>query len=162
MQPRIETITEKKLIGQKLNMTFATNKTAQLWQSFMPRRREITSSIGTSLYSLQVYLPSHFDNFDPNNAFDKWALVEVANFDHVPDGMEAFTLIGGLYAVFAYKGSSTDTRIFEYIFTNWLPSSGYALDDRPHFEILGDQYKNEDPNSEEEIWIPIKKIQDFC
>jgi AraC family transcriptional regulator len=35
-------------------------------------------------------------------------------------------------------------------------SKEYELDDRPHFEILGDKYKNNDPNSEEEIWIPIK------
>jgi AraC family transcriptional regulator len=40
--------------------------------------------------------------------------------------------------------------------TEWLPNSAYALDDRPHFEALGEQYKNNDPNSEEEIWIPIK------
>jgi len=30
------------------------------------------------------------------------------------------------------------------------------LDDRPHFEVLGDKYKNADPDSEEEIWIPIR------
>ena len=32
----------------------------------------------------------------------------------------------------------------------------YTLDDRPHFEILGEKYKNQDPDSEEELWIPIK------
>jgi hypothetical protein len=26
----------------------------------------------------------------------------------------------------------------------------------PHFEVLGDKYKNNDPSSEEEVWIPIK------
>jgi AraC family transcriptional regulator len=29
------------------------------------------------------------------------------------------------------------------------------LDDRPHFEVLGEKYKNNDPTSEKEIWIPI-------
>lgn len=29
----------------------------------------------------------------------------------------------------------------------WLPNSDYLLDDRPHFELLGDKYKNNDPNS---------------
>jgi AraC family transcriptional regulator len=46
---------------------------------------------------------------------------------------------------------------FTYIFTRWLPASGYQLDNRPHFEILGDKYKNNDPESEEEIWIPVRK-----
>ncbi|MFZ1515671.1 MAG: GyrI-like domain-containing protein, partial [Saprospiraceae bacterium] len=66
------------------------------------------------------------------------------------------TIPGGLYAVFYYKGLSTDTAIFEYIFNTWLPNSEYGLDDRPHFEILGERYKNNDADSEEEIWIPIK------
>jgi AraC family transcriptional regulator len=28
--------------------------------------------------------------------------------------------------------------------------------DRSHFEIMGEKYKLNDPNSEEEVWIPIK------
>jgi AraC family transcriptional regulator len=32
------------------------------------------------------------------------------------------------------------------------------LDQRPHVEVMGEKYKNNDPDSEEEIWIPIKPI----
>ena len=71
----------------------------------------------------------------------KWATVEVMDFDAFPSGMESFTLKGGLYAVFDYKGSSTDSSIFQYIFQEWLPSSDYELDHRPHFEVLGKKYK---------------------
>jgi AraC family transcriptional regulator len=71
--------------------------------------------------------------------------------------MEAFTLTGGLYAVFLYKGvSAAAAEAFQYILGNWLPNSEYTLDIRPHFEILGEKYKNNDPDSEEEIWIPVK------
>jgi AraC family transcriptional regulator len=156
MQPRIEILNEKKLVGKSVKMSFANNKTAELWRSFMPRRREITNNVTVELISLQIYKPSHFEKFDPNNEFTKWALVEVTDFNNVPAEMETFLLIGGLYAVFHYKGSSSDMSIFQYIFTNWLPNSDYLLDDRPNFEVLGEKYKNEDPNSEEEIWIPIK------
>lgn len=52
--------------------------------------------------------------------------------------------------------SVTVYSIFQYIFGTWLPASGYYLDNRPHFEILGHKYKNNDPDSEEEIWIPVK------
>jgi AraC family transcriptional regulator len=31
------------------------------------------------------------------------------------------------------------------------------LDNRPHFEILGEKYKQGSPDSEEEIWIPVKE-----
>ena len=83
-------------------------------------------------------------------------LLKLQIFDSVPDEMESFTLSEGLYAVFDYKGSSSDNSIFQYIFMTWLPNSAYQVDNRPHFEVLGEKYKNNDPNSEEEIWIPIK------
>jgi AraC family transcriptional regulator len=156
MEPRIEIIAEKKLVGKRMRMSFAENKTYELWRSFMPR----INSIGTYLYSMQIYETDFFTNFDPNKEFEKWAAIEVTDFDNVPDGMEAFTLPGGLYALFLYKGAaSAAAGTFQYILGTWVPNSGYVLDDRPHFEILGDKYKNEDPDSEEEIWIPVKSLK---
>lgn len=156
MIPRIEILNEKKLIGKRLTMSLAENKTAELWRSFMSNRRFIINNLTNDMISLQVYKPSYFTNFNPTNEFEKWAVVEVTNFDNVPNDMETFILTGGLYAVFDYKGLSTDNRIFQYIYETWLPSSEYDLDDRPHFEVLGEKYKNNDPTSEEEIWIPVQ------
>ncbi len=160
MKPQIETISEKKLVGITLRMSFANNKTRELWGKFIPNRKEIKNNLNSNLISLQIYEKGF--NFNENAEFKKWALVEVTDFESIPKNMKPFTLSGGLYAVFNYKGNSNDLTIFQYIFTNWLPSSKYQLDNRPHFEVLGDKYKNNDPNSEEEIWIPIKnKIQNI-
>ena len=157
MHPRIEKLAKKKLVGKKLTMTFADNQTFELWQSFMLCRREIKNNLTTELFSMQVY-PQSFDfTFsNPKEEFEKWAAVEVADFNTVPKEMETYTLTGGLYAVFLYKGLSTDTKIFQYIYGTWLQTSSYSIDNRPHFEILGEKYKNNDPTSEEEIWIPIR------
>jgi len=155
IQPRIKTLTSKKLVGFKLTMSLAENKTSQLWKSFMTRRNEIASPLNSNLFSMQIYTtPLGLGNL--TQEFEKWATIEVSNFEKVPKGMETFNLKSGLYAVFNYKGLSTDHRIFIYIFSTWLPNSEYELDNRPHFEILGEKYKNNDINSEEEIWIPIK------
>lgn len=159
MTPRIITLNEKKLIGKRLAMSFADYKVGELWKSFMPRRKEINNSLSSDLISMTVYNPAHFLSFKPTNEFEKWAATEVSDFDNVPSGMEIFTLAGGLYAVFDYKGLNTDDSIFRYIYGEWIPNSAYDLDNRPHFEILGDKYKNSDPASEEEIWIPIKQKQ---
>lgn len=157
MQPRIETLSAKKLIGKRLRMSVSENKTHELWQSFMQRRNEVKNAIGIDLFSLQVYDPLYFTDFNPNTVFEKWATVEVADFSSVPDEMETFALPGGLYAVFVHKGAAaTGPQTFQYIFGTWLPDSGYTLDNRPHFEVLGEKYKNDNPDSEEEIWIPIK------
>ena len=158
MQPRFETLKERKLIGKRQVMSLADNHTVKLWQSFLPRRKEIENRLTTDLFSLQVYPPAFDFSFSNFNApFEKWAAIEVTDFETVPNEMESYTLNGGLYAIFDYKGLSTDPAIFKYIFGTWLPGSkDYLLDNRPHFEILGDKYKNNDPDSEEEIWVPIK------
>ena len=158
MNPRIETLTDKKLIGKRLVMSFANNRTFELWRSFMPVRKEIQNNIGTDLYSMQIYAPGFFDNFDPGIPFEKWAAMEVTDFAKVPEEMESFTLTGGLYAVFLYKGAASDASgTFQFILASWLPNSEFVLDTRPHFELLGEKYKNNDPESEEELWIPIKR-----
>lgn len=154
MEARIEQFGGKKMIGQRLVMSLSQNRTHELWQGFMPRRAEI-QALGTALYSVEIYDKHYFEKFDPTNRFEKWAVREVSDFTVVPDGMEPLTIAPGKYAVFDYKGSSLDFRIFEYIYGTWLPNSAYLLDDRPHFQVLGEKYKNADPNSEEEIWVPI-------
>ncbi len=156
MQPRIEILSAKKLVGKRLKMSLADNKTFELWRSFMPRRKEIKNNLTTDLFSMQAYEnTAYFQSFNLNAIFEKWAAVEVSDFEHIPEGMESYILAGGKYAVFQQKGHSTD--VFQYIFGTWLPNSDYELDNREHFELLGEKYKNNDPNSEEEIWIPIKE-----
>lgn len=156
MNPRIQTLIEKKLIGKQLTMSFANYRISELWRSFLPRRKEITNNLTEDLISMVVYKPTHFADFKPTNEFERWAAVEVADFDKVPTEMDTFILPSGLYAIFDYTGLNTDNSIFQYILGTWLPNSDYVLDDRPHFEVLGNKYKNNDPTSEEEIWIPIK------
>lgn len=124
----------------------------------MPHRKSIPHTINTDLISMQIY-PKTFDfkHFDPTIPFEKWAAVEVDYFGNIPENMESFTIPKGTYAIFLHRGPASDgQKTFEYIFCDWLPQSGYVVDDRPHFEVLGERYKNDDPESEEEIWIPIK------
>ena len=157
MIPRIEAIYEKKLVGKRMIMSYADYRIGELWGRFMPRRKEITNTLTKDLISLVVYAPNHFIDFKLTNQFERWATVEVENFNNVPDELETYNLSSGLYAVFNYKGmSSGAAAFFQYIYSEWVPNSEYLLDDRAHFEVLGEKYKNNDPSSEEEIWIPIK------
>jgi AraC family transcriptional regulator len=157
MTPRIETLVEKKLIGQRITLSLSNNKTAELWKSLMSRRKEIKNNIDMDLYSIQKYDASYFNIFNPNTEFEKWAAVSVTDFIEIPVAMEPIILDGGLYAVFVHKGDmTTASKTFEYIFETWLPNSDYLVDNRLHFELLGEKYKNNDPDSEEEIWIPIQ------
>ena len=155
---RIETLESKKLVGMKMTMTLTENMTPQLWRRFMERRNEVTNRMSSDLISMQLYSEDiNFTNFNMETQFEKWACAEVSDFNHIPDGMHAFDLTSGLYAVFLHKGSAAaGADTFKYIFAEWLPSSDFTIDSRPHFEVLGGKYMNNDPNSEEDIWIPIK------
>jgi AraC family transcriptional regulator len=160
MVPRFEILKEKKLVGRRMKMSFAENRTFELWKSFMPERKKIINSLGNDLYSVQIY-GIHFDFkvFNPVEVFEKWATIEVKDFNSIPDKMESLLIPEGLYAVFIHKGPASEGhKTFSFIYGKWLPESGYELDNRPHFEILGSKYKNDQPDSEEEIWIPLKEV----
>ncbi|WP_162128315.1 GyrI-like domain-containing protein [Flavobacterium phycosphaerae] len=155
MKPIIKSHPATTLIGKSQTMTFANDLSVAMWQSFMPRRHEITNRLGEELYSAQVY-PINFD-FGMHTQFTKWASVPVNPNTTVPQGMEMLLIPEGLYAVFCYKGIPANAEpFFRSIFTEWLPASSYSLDHRPHFEILGAKYQHNSPDSEEEVWIPIK------
>lgn len=158
MNVRIETLPERKLIGKRMKMTFAANQTPALWKSFMPCRREIQNNVGNELYSLQIYPPAFFAQFNPHTEFEKWAAIQVTGFEAIPPALEGLTLLGGLYAVFLYQRRAQPevAQFFQAIYRDWVPNSEYELDDRPHFELLGEKYSNDGPDSEEEFWIPIK------
>ena len=155
---RIDLLAPKKLIGRSMRMSLVNNKTQPLWQKFMTCRSQIINSVGPDLYSIQVY-DNLLDvrNFNPAHEFTKWAATEVVDFSNVPEGMEILELSGGTYAVFLHQGSLSEfQKTFQNIFAEWLPSTQYHLDHRPHFEVLGEKYKNNHPDSEEEVWIPVK------
>ena len=156
MTPKIKTFPTTKFIGKNRSFTYADYRAFELWSSFMPRRNEIQNPIGTELFNIQIN-PENFD-FQPNTPYTKWAAVAVSTFQNIPDGMESLEIQEGLYAVFNYKGDQSNVaEFFKSIYTEWLPSSDYELENRPQFEILCEKYKNNSPEAEEEIWIPIKK-----
>ena len=155
MIPIIKTFPTTKLIGQNLKFSYSNYRAFELWSSFMPRLKEIQNAIGSDLYNIQIN-PENFD-FNPNTQFIKWAAVAVSSFELIPNEMEIVEIPKGLYAIFHYKGSQTDAvAFFNKIYTEWLPNSNYVLDNRPQFEILGEKYKINHPDSEEDIYIPIK------
>ena len=159
--PRIVESSPKTLVGFCMEMSLATNHlTGKLWGQFMPRRNEITNLVSEDKFSLQVQQDG-FDwyNLDVNARFTKWAAMEVKGRENIPEGMQTLDVSGGRYAVFIHKGLPTQFPItLESILEEWLPSSGYEPDySRPQYELLGKKYINNHPDSEEEIWFPIKE-----
>lgn len=159
MSPQIKTLSLTKLVGKKSITSFAQNNTFELWQSFSTRKKEIEHLVNHNLYAVEIYpTTTFFKNFDPTQEFEKWAAIAVSDIDNIPEGLDTMIVPQGLYAVFTYKGKPSEAvSTFGYIYAEWLPNSEYEMDSRPYFALMGEKYRGEHPESEEEFWIPIKQ-----
>lgn len=157
--PTLTTAQPRLLLGIHIQNSLVENRAAELWRSFRPRVAEITNRLGADFFDVKRYGPELANGqFTPATVFEKWAAVEVADYDHIPPGMEALDLPGGQYAVFTHHGpASAFAGTYQYIFGTWLPTSGYLLDDRPHFDIMGPTYRPDDPEATEEVWVPVRE-----
>lgn len=157
LQARIRSCNEILLAGHVLEMSLIENRTRELWAGFGPVRRKIMGASPTELYSVEVYPGlEYFQSFNPQRSFRKWACVRIEDSAGLPKGVQTLLLPAGMYAVFLYRGSPEEVSgFYQQIFTEWLAQSKYQLDDRPHFAVMGENYRPGDPQSEEEIWIPV-------
>jgi len=97
-------------------------------------------------------------NFSIATLFEKCAAIEVDS-DRF-DGFEKIGLEGGKYAVFEHSGSvSNFPQTMQKFYQEWLPKSGYELDNRAHFETFDEHYDPFSESSVELIWIPIKALE---
>ena len=161
IEPKVVHLESKKLIGITVRTSLSEFNPASVWQRLMPRVKEIENKTGSEKYSIQVYnKPFNYGEFNPNMKFNYWAAIEVDSLEEIPDEMDFLEIPGGNYAVFLHKG---DMGVFQktlrYIYTQWLPSSEFEIDHRPHFEKLDERYLGlQNPESQEEIWIPISYL----
>jgi AraC family transcriptional regulator len=154
---RIEQIPTRNFIGMNLRMSSAKDRSAELWRSFMPKRKQIKKAIGENVYSIQQFdqVPD-FNIPVGEDLYTNWAVQEVEAGVTIPEGMTPFILQGGFYAIFLHRGTPADFPVTaRYIFQTWLPASGYKVENRPFFQILTPAYNPGNPASEEEVYIPI-------
>ena len=152
------TFTGTLLQGKSTFLSLANDATPQLWRQFI---QEAKGSLPATInrYNGTVY-PAGFDmrTFGDNTVMQRWAAVEARVADQWPQSWDTLEIPPGEYATFTYKGlPSGFGNALAYFYQQWLPSSGYVLDERPHFEVLGPDYRPDDPDAEETVWIPIKK-----
>ncbi|KGX91380.1 AraC family transcriptional regulator [Pontibacillus halophilus JSM 076056 = DSM 19796] len=161
MDPEIVSIEQTNLLGKWRQMTLEADETVSLWQSFMPKRPTIPNRTDEFLYNVTIYEGGmNPDTFTASTPFVKWAAVKVAEDDTIIEGVEPLTLAGGLYAKFIHQGPAYEfPRTLRYIYEEWLPESPYLLDDRAHFERLTLDYRPDDQDATEEVYIPIVKKQ---
>ena len=85
--------------------------------------------------------------------------VEIAEIEDLPLELSVKVLPAGTYAVFTLRGPEITSNWPDAIYKGWLPGSGYEEAHKVTVECYdGDRFKGvDDPDSELDIWVPIKK-----
>lgn len=157
MEPTIEIFPSKTFVGLRQTVTITTDNPVALWRPFRMSMKEIGNGIFDKLYSIQDFDGVDFSNFTANTEFQKWAAIEVTEAKHIPTGMEVLEMPQGKYAIFIHKGTpATFKKTTDYIFGEWLPNSGFELDNRPHLSIMSKDYRPDDAAAKELVCIPVK------
>jgi AraC family transcriptional regulator len=159
MEPHITEVSERKLVGMKTETRLRDNQIPRLWQTFMPRRKEVSHAMKTGFFAVHDRNPDlKMEDFTPDTLYTSWACIEVSAFEKIPEAMESRTLTGGLYAIFIHHGPAASFKVtLDFIYQQWLPASAYELDQRDQFEIMAEDYLGPNhPEAEEEVWIPIR------
>jgi AraC family transcriptional regulator len=126
------------------------NEIPQMWQAFGPRISEIKSMVDqASAYGISANMDMETGEFDYIAGF------EVSSAEDVPQGMVAFNVPGGEYAVF----TTTLPKIgetFDNAHDTWLPQAGHQPTGDHEFELYDERFDPQDPDSEFDLYIPIK------
>lgn len=149
MKPKTVQKSGFTVVGLKYHGENENNEIPQMWQELGPRTGEIAHMAGEdAAYGISA-------NMDETGAFDYVAGFEVSSIEDVPEGMVAFQVPGGKYAVFR----TTLPKIgetFQNAHRSWLPQAGLQPTGGPEFELYDEQFNPQDPTSEFDLYIPVK------
>ena len=135
------------------------NEIGKLWTRFNAYwdahreafKHEVDAKIGWELHI-------GTDEYEQTKEYFVMVGVEVHRIEDLPAPIFAKVLPAGQYAVFVLKGEQMTANWGDAIYKEWLPSSPYEEAYSCTIERYdGDRFKGwGDPESEMEIWVPVK------
>lgn len=151
-----------KLVGieKKVNYYNTHEENPKIWEEFIKRYEEIKNKKNPEIY-FEV-LSETLNNL----YFNAFFCVEVNNTNEIPEGMIVRELPASEYLVFTHKGAVVSEKgsllkeTYDFIYGKYIPSSDYEVSGDFSFELCDiNRFKGpNDPNSELDIYIPIKSL----
>lgn len=153
---RHETLPATTLWALRTTHSLLNMQNASLWKAFRSGLAGTSLPAPEAWFSVSFYPADYFSAFSPAKSYDLACGIAPMAGEAMPSFVQAVDIPAGDYAVFTYQGLP-GAAPFEWILGTWLPTSGYQLDHRPHFERMPADYSPHNPLSTEEIWVPVKK-----
>lgn len=92
------------------------------------------------------------------NSFKNYFVVETANCQEVPDGMECISIPSGLYVTSYYNGYDTQSEYIKLF--QWIEENGYKYNPALHsLEFYPIEYNPLSDIPKLTIYLPIKEVQ---
>ena len=81
----------------------------------------------------------------------------VSDLAETPDILFGKILPAATYAVFTVKGGVDKiSETFRYAYDQWLPASKYQMAYPFDFELYDERFKGHEPDSELDLYLPVK------
>ena len=147
------------LVGIAQEMSLLDMPITELWKTFRSHEAVRKQSIPL-FYSVQLHhAPLDVQHFTPAALFTKWACASKDFIETIPTEFLSLHIPAGLYAQFEVTAPPTAAKeVFEFIYAEWLPTSGYLLAHRHQLEVIPHDYRQQGDRAQETIWIPIAPI----
>ncbi len=134
-----------------LNVEDNFKEIPKFWQESAAKIPEIISLMNKPPYGLMGVCTCM-----DGKSFDYY--IAVSSDREIPEGMQAYTVPEGTWAVFECIGPMPHAlqHMQRRIVTEWLPTSGYEYADAPDIEVYSEG-DNQSEDYKTEIWVPIKE-----
>lgn len=155
MQPRFVDLDELILVGLPYFGNPKEGKFTRAWDRFFEAGLPTHSRVDEKVcYGVELYSKESMEGGD----WFYFPAVQVSDLRDIPGVLFAKTFPACHCAVFTVTGGVPKLgEVFSEIYGQWLPASGYEMAYPWDFEVYGEQFKGDDPDSLVEIYIPIKE-----
>lgn len=158
MEPKIVELDGFTVVGIRYFGDNKNQEIAQLWSECKKQcgddgkcLRHVNAKPGSPCLGVCSMIPGEKENFEYIIG------VMVEKTDQIDEGYVTKVVPAQKYAVFTHKGLLTTLMgTYEYIFGDWANKTDYKVDEHLNFEWYDNRFKDNDPTSEFDIYVPIK------
>ena len=159
VEPMIVELDSMTVVGIQTLFSMKCNLIPVLWERFSPRMQEIKNVVRKDV-ALEVSYDMQSEAEE--ETFFVLAGLIVSSVGEIPEGMTYMHVPAHEYAMFTHYGPiSRIYDTYDRIYNELLPRSAYEVDEAAcTIEWYDKRFKMENPDSEYDIYVPVKERQE--
>lgn len=161
-EPQLIEALEQKFVGLEIDIPSHMEAALEIvpllvstWLEFNKRKSEIKNRLGKTSFGIA----KSEGKYNTENMMRYLAVVEVSEYEDIPEGFSTYTIPKTTYAAFENKGlGNTTVHTITYIYGTWLPQSKFKRSAGDDMEIFDSRFDLNDENSVSKYLIPVQEV----